>query len=115
MKKHSGSQQTARQRAEVVMKVSCGLMSASQAVDLLGVSRKTYYKWEQRGLAALLGSLEDQHPGRPAQPVDNQRQRLEKQLEQAQRDNALLSRKIAIQNVLTDLELQPGCDREKKK
>jgi transposase len=97
------------------MKVRCGLMSASQAATLLGISRKTYYKWEQRGLAALLGSLEDQHPGRPAQPADNQRQRLEKQLEQAHRDNALLTHKIAIQDVLGDLKLQPGCDREKKK
>ena len=115
MKKHPGSQQTARQRAEVIMKVSCGLMSASQASMLLGISRKTYYKWEQRGLAALLGSLEDQSPGRPAQPADNQLQRLEKQLEQAHRDNALLTHKIAIRDVLTDLKLQPGCDRAKKK
>ena len=55
MRKRPSSQQTARRRAEVIMKVRCGLMSASQAANLLGISRKTYYKWEQRGLAALLG------------------------------------------------------------
>jgi transposase len=115
MKKQPGSQQTVRQRAEVIMKVSCGLMSASQAAKLLGVSRKTYYKWEQRGLAALLGSLEDQRPGRPAQPANNLLQRLEKQLEQAQRDNALLSCKIALKDVLTNSKLQTGCDRAEKK
>ena len=54
-------------------------------------------------------------PGRPAQPVDNQEQRLEKQLEQAHRENALLTHKMAIQDVLGDLKLQPGCDRAKKK
>ena len=54
-------------------------------------------------------------PGRPAQLADNQQQRLKKQLEQAHRDNALLTHKIAIQDVLGDLKLQPGCDREKKK
>jgi transposase len=116
MKKQPGSQQTVRQRAEVIMKVSCGLMSASQAAKLLGVSRKTYYKWEQRGLTALLGSLGDQRPGRPAPPpADNQLQRLEKQLEQAQRDNALLSCKIALKDVLTDSKLQTGCGRTEKK
>ena len=115
MRKRPSSQQTARQRAEVIMKVRCGLMSACQAATLLGVSRKTYYKWEQRGLAALLGSLEDQNPGRPAQPADNRQQSLEKQLEQAHRENALLTHKIAIQDVLTDMKLKPGCDRVKKK
>jgi transposase len=115
MRKHPSSQQTARQRAEVIMKVRCGLMSASQAANILKISRKTYYKWEQRGLAALLGSLEDQNPGRPAQPADNRQQSLEKQLEQAHRENALLTHKIAIQDVLTDMKLKPGCDRVKKK
>ena len=45
----------------------------------------------------------------------NQQQRLEKQLEQAHRENALLAHKIAIQDVLGSLKLQPGCDRAKKK
>ena len=35
--------QTARLRAEVIMKVRCGLMTAQQAAEQLGVSRKTYY------------------------------------------------------------------------
>lgn len=32
------------------MKVRCGLMTARQAAKQLGVSSKTFYKWEQRGL-----------------------------------------------------------------
>ena len=52
---------------------------------------------------------------KPAQPADNRQQRLEKQLEQAHRENALLTHKIAIQDVLTDMKLKPGCDRVKKK
>jgi hypothetical protein len=43
MKKNLSPQQVARQRAEVIMKVRCGLMNASQAAARLGVSRKTYY------------------------------------------------------------------------
>ena len=115
MKKPPSSQQAARQRAEVIMKVRCGLMSASQAAEQLGVSRKTYYKWEERGLTALLGSLEDQRAGRPAQPVDMHQQALKKQLEKAHRDNALLKHKMALKDVLADLKLEPGLDRAKKK
>ena len=115
MKKGPMTQQAARERAEVIMKVRCGLMSASQAAEQLGVSRKTYYKWEQRGLTALLGSLEDQSSGRPAQAVDPQKQMLERQLEQARRDNALLKHKMALKDVLTDLKITPGLDRAKKK
>jgi transposase len=115
MKARPPSQQSARQRAEVIMKVRCGLLSASQAARQLGVSRKTYYKWEERGLSALLGSLEDQPAGRPPKPVDRQRQTLEKQLAQAHRDNTLMRHKMALKDVLTDLKLDPGLDRTKKK
>jgi transposase len=115
MKKRPTTQQAARQRAEVIMKVRCGLMNASQAAAQLGISRKTYYKWEQRGLSALLAGLEDQSPGRPSQPVDNQKQALEKQLEQAHRNNALLKHKMELKDVLTDLKLDPDMNRTKKK
>jgi excisionase family DNA binding protein len=50
MKQAATTQEKARLRAEVIMKVRCGLMTAQQAAEYLGVSRKTYYKWEQRGL-----------------------------------------------------------------
>ena len=115
MKKRPTPQQAARQRAQVIMKVRCGLMNASQAAEQLRISRKTYYKWEQRGLSALLAGLEDQPPGRPSHPVDSQQQALEKQLEQAHRDNALLKHKMELKDVLTDLKLAPGMNRAKKK
>ena len=115
MKKRSTTQQSARHRAQVIMKVRCGLMNASQAAEQLGVSRKTYYKWEQRGLRALLTGLTDQSPGRPCQPVDSQKEALEKQLAQAHWDNALLNHKMELKDVLTDLKLEPGMDRVKKK
>ena len=95
------------------MKVRCGLMNASQAAERLGISRKTYYKWEQRALSAMLEGLTDQP--RPSQPVDTGKQALEKQLAEALRDNELLKHKMALKDVLTDLKLKPGMDRAKKK
>ena len=115
MKKRASSQQMARQRAEMIMKVRCGLMTASQAARQLGVSRKTYYKWEARGLSALLGSLEDQRAGRPAQPAESHQQDLETQLVQLRRENALMQQKMALKDVLVELKLKPGLDRAEKK
>jgi len=97
------------------MKVRCGLMTAQQAAEQLGVSRKTYYKWEERGLSALLSSLEDQSGGRPSQPVDVEKQALEQQLTQVRRENAVLQHKMALKDVLSELKLTPGMDRAGKK
>jgi len=116
MAKQPPSRQTARLRAEMIMKVRCGLLTARQAADRLGVSRKTFYKWEQRGLSALLDSVTDQPPGRPPLPADDHRQWLEKQLQDANRQIDLLNHKMALKDVLMELELpRTGSDRAKKK
>jgi transposase len=116
MAKQPSSRQTARLRAEMIMKVRCGLMTARQAAKQLGVSRKTFYKWEQRGLSALLEGVTDQHPGRPPDPSDTPCQILERQLLEAKREIELLNHKMALKDVLMDLKLpKTGCDRTKKK
>jgi transposase len=115
MKQAAITQEKARLRAEVIMKVRCGLMTAREAAEHLGVSRKTYYHWEQRGLSGMLSSLADQASGRPSQPVDSEKQALERQLEQAHRECAILQHKMALKDVLTELKLAPGISRAEKK
>lgn len=116
MAKRPSAQQASVLRAEMIMKVRCGLITAAQAAARLGVSRKTYYKWEQRGLAALLDGLSDQRPGRPASPSDDQRLDLERQLAEATTQIDLLNHKLALKDILNDLKLPAtGCDRAKKK
>lgn len=61
-------QEKANRRAEVIMQVRSGAISARQGARLLGVSRKTYYQWERKGLSALLQALEDGESGRPVLP-----------------------------------------------
>ena len=48
----------ARQRAELIIQVRSGSLTAKAAAQQLGVSRKTYYKWEQRALEGILGALQ---------------------------------------------------------
>ena len=38
----------ARERANVILQVQAGLITATEAAQKLGVSRKTYYEWERR-------------------------------------------------------------------
>ena len=105
--------ESARKRAEIIMKVNCGLMTATQAARELNVSRKTYYKWEKKGLAALLGNVADKPAGRP-EKVSNPRQKdLENKLTKALKENEILRQKMALKDILADIK--PGIDRDKKK
>ena len=54
------------QRAEVILRVRSGAISASEGSRHLGVSRKTYYEWERRGLAAMMEAVENGVAGRPS-------------------------------------------------
>lgn len=53
-------------RTELIVKVRAGLMTATAAAETLGVSRKTYYKWEKKGLQAMLAAGQDDAAGRPS-------------------------------------------------
>jgi transposase len=53
-------------RTEMIVKVRAGLMTATAAAETLGVSRKTYYKWEKRGLQAMLAAGQNETSGRPS-------------------------------------------------
>jgi transposase len=53
-------------RTEMIVKVRAGLMTATAAAEKLGVSRKTYYKWEKKGLQAMLAAAQNDTAGRPS-------------------------------------------------
>lgn len=91
-------------------------MTATQAAKLLGVSRKTYYKWEQRGLAALLDGLQDQTAGRPETPQEATREAaFERQLVELKRENELLHKKMQLKELTHQMQLKAGQERTKKK
>ena len=81
----------ARERALVILQVRSGVLTAKEGAKLLGVSRKTYYEWEEKSLKAMALALENHPPGRPLVPVDPEKetlreriQELEKKLDQAE-------------------------------
>jgi transposase len=69
-------------RAEMILKVRSGQMTATAAAQALGISRQQYYQWEQRALRALLSALEDQPTGRPKSPTDPEKEALQRRVEQ---------------------------------
>lgn len=72
----------ARQRAEVIFKVRSGQLTATEAAQVLGISRQQYYQWEQRALQALLSALENQPTGRPKSPMDPEKEALQRRVQQ---------------------------------
>lgn len=77
-------QSLARQRAQLIMQVRSGLLSAQEAARQLGISRKTYYKWERRALAAMVEALGNREHGRPPRPIDPEKEALQRQTQELQ-------------------------------
>ena len=101
-------QDRARHRAEIILQVRSGRMTAERAAQELGVSRKTYYKWEERGLAAMLKGLEDREPGRPPTPKESQEaQELQKRIRQLEAEVEANRKRETLREMLRGL-------REKK-
>ncbi len=83
--KPSAHQQAlARQRAQLIMQVRSGLLTAQEAARQLGISRKTYYKWERRALAAMVEALGHRKQGRPPRPIDPEKEALQRQSQELQ-------------------------------
>ena len=76
----------ARQRAELILQVRSGQMTATDAAQTLGISRQQYYQWEQRALQALLAALEDRPTGRPKTPTDPEKAALQHRVQQLEQE-----------------------------
>jgi transposase len=76
-----GTDPKALLRTEMIVKVRAGLMTATAAAQALGVSRKTYYKWEKKGLQAMLAAGQNETPGRPSQEDSAEMKALRRKVE----------------------------------
>jgi len=93
-------QALARQRAQLIMQVRSGVLSAQEAARQLGISRKTYYQWERRALAAMVEALGNREPGRPSRPLDPEKEALQRQTEELQAKLAVLEQTERIRQRL---------------
>lgn len=104
----------ARQRAQVIFQVRSGQMTARDAAAELGISRQQYYQWEQRGLQALLTSVEDQPTGRPKTPRDPQKEKLQHRVEQLEKQVRHYEQKEKLHQLLKQWEERPRRSSAKK-
>ena len=105
----------ARQRADIIMKVRSGLMTATEGAVALGVSRKTYYKWENRALGAMLDGLEDRDTGRPELPGPSRDEvDLRSQLEELQRKKEVLEKRIELADMVHKFQLEEAREQTRK-
>jgi len=96
-------QQQARRRAEVILQVRSGQITARQGAKLLGISRKGYYQWEKRGLQGMLDGLCQKEAGRPPKPSDPETQALRQRIAQLESRLALAEQTAEVRAVLMDM------------
>ena len=91
----------ARQRAEVIWAVQKGQITAVEGAIRLGVSRKTYYKWEARALVGMAQALEDEACGRPEKPMDQEKEKLQQRVNVLEKEVETAKQSEVVRNMLS--------------
>jgi transposase len=97
------------------MQVRSGYLSATEGAALLGVSRKTYYKWENRAFAAMLNGLEQKNPGRPEHPEHEKKEALlKKRIEELEQEKGLLEKQMELKDLVHQIKLDEAVEQQQK-
>jgi transposase len=99
-RKRDRGQELARQRARVILQVRSGLLTAKEGAERLGISRKTYYEWEERSLKAMALALENRPAGRPPIPVDEEKETLRARVQELEKKLCLAEQTIEVKEIL---------------
>jgi transposase len=89
-----------QERLTIVLKVLSGQLNVTQAAEVLCISRKSYYEWQERALAGMRDALTDRPAGRPAMPVDAEKEQLRDQVEDLSNQLTLAQKAIEVKNIL---------------
>src|SRR3974390_2577877 len=95
-------------RASLILQVRAGQITAQEAARQLGISRQAFYKWEKRGLQALLQALQDQPVGRPKAASDPEKDQLRNRVEELERKVRLYEQRETLRTLLTEMEEPDG-------
>jgi transposase len=98
--KREKERKLARERALVILKVRSGALTAKEGAKRLGVSRKTYYEWEEKSLKAMALALENRPAGRPPAPVDEEKERLQGRIRELEKKLDLAEKTIEVKELL---------------
>ena len=94
----------ARERALVILQVRSGAITATEGAKRLGVSRKTYYEWEEKSLKAMALALENHPGGRPPAAVDEEKEALRKRVGELEKKLDLAEKTIEVKELLAELD-----------
>ena len=98
--KREKEQKLARERALVILKVRSGALTAKEGAKLLGVSRKTYYEWEEKSLRAMALALENRIAGRPPAPTDEEKETLRERVQELEKKLYLAEKTVEVKEIL---------------
>jgi len=104
----------ARERASIILQVRSGALTATEGAERLGVSRKTYYEWEDRALKAMARALENHAPGRPSLPLDSEKEDLQRKVQDLEKRLYLAEKTIEVKDLLSAFDLHEAKKKEKK-
>ena len=99
-RKGEKQQKLARERASVILQVRSGALTAKEGAKLLGVSRKTYYEWEEKSLRAMALALENRVAGRPPAPTDEEKETLRERIRELEKKLDLAEKTIEVKELL---------------
>ena len=97
-------QERARERALVMLRLRSGAMTAKQGAQALGVSRKTYYQWEERALKAMALALENRVAGRPCVSTDEEKESLRQRIRELEKKLDLAEKALEVKELLAAYE-----------
>jgi len=94
----------ARERVLVILRVRSGALTAKEGAQALGVSRKTYYEWEERALKAMALALENRPAGRPILAIDEEKEALRERNRELEKKLNLAKKTIEVKELLAAYE-----------
>ena len=94
------NKKVARERALVILQVRSGALTATEGARLLGVSRKTYYEWEEKSLKAMALALENRPTGRPPAPMDPEKEALRERIQELEKKLDRAEKTIEVKELL---------------
>ena len=95
----------ARERASIILQVRSGALTATEGAERWGISRKTYYEWEDRALEAMALALENHPAGRPPSPLNAEKEELQEKVRDLEKKLYLAEKTIEVKDLLSAYEV----------